>query len=191
MADRYNIRNVAQKEVYDSYMGILRISPNFDKNGRLIDDPTQFLTDVNGDGVRVSDSDGNLLPILYVPRIFPTLNHDKTETVNIINICTILESKLFVSKDLTSRSTIVLSNKETKTPKLTIVSGGKSATADSVSNVSGVLIYPTISPHDSNYFNNNNVHNLFDPFDQRDRYEQVEESLLDKHPSWYDQNIKS
>lgn len=28
MADRYNVRNVAQKEVYDSYMGILRISPN-------------------------------------------------------------------------------------------------------------------------------------------------------------------
>ena len=28
MADRFNVRNVAQKEVYDSYMGILRISPN-------------------------------------------------------------------------------------------------------------------------------------------------------------------
>lgn len=28
MADRYNVRNVAQKEIYDSYMGILRISPN-------------------------------------------------------------------------------------------------------------------------------------------------------------------
>ena len=190
MADRYNIRNVAQKEVYDSYMGILRISPNFDKNGKLIDDPTQFLTDVNGEGVRVSDSDGNLLPILFVPKIFPTLSYNKTETINLINICTILDSKLYISRDLTSRSTIVLSNKETNTPKLTIVSGGKSATADNVSNVSGVLIYPTISPHDSNYFNNNNIHNLYDKNDQRDRNEQVEESLLDKHPSWYEQNVK-
>jgi hypothetical protein len=36
MAERFNVRNVAQKEIYDSYMGILRISPN---DG--IDDPTE------------------------------------------------------------------------------------------------------------------------------------------------------
>ena len=40
MADRYNIRNVAQKEIYDSYMGILRISPNENEIGEIIDDPT-------------------------------------------------------------------------------------------------------------------------------------------------------
>lgn len=40
---RYTIRNVAQREIYDSYMGILRISPNLDKNGKMVDDPTNFL----------------------------------------------------------------------------------------------------------------------------------------------------
>lgn len=50
MADRYNIRNVSQREIYDSYMGILRISPNI-INGKWEDDPTELLTDCNGDGV--------------------------------------------------------------------------------------------------------------------------------------------
>lgn len=43
MADRYNIRNVASKEIYDSYMGILRISPN-KYYGKDIDDPTDMLS---------------------------------------------------------------------------------------------------------------------------------------------------
>ena len=49
MADRYNVRNVAQKEIYDSYMGILRISPN-PYYGKDQDDPTlmlETLVDIN------------------------------------------------------------------------------------------------------------------------------------------------
>jgi hypothetical protein len=42
MAERYNVRNVAQKEVYDSYMGILRISPNLHYNADE-DDATDLL----------------------------------------------------------------------------------------------------------------------------------------------------
>lgn len=190
MADRYNIRNVAQKEVYDSYMGILRISPNADENGKWIDDPTQFLTDIDGDGVQLSDSDGNMLPIIFKPRVFPTKTFNTTEEQNIINICTLLDAQLYVSKDLTSRSTIFLTN-PSKSSKLVIVSGGKAATADNVSNVSGILAFPTISPHDSYYFNNNNIFKLFDSSNQKNRAEQVEEQLLDKHPSWYETHISS
>jgi hypothetical protein len=85
MAERYNVRNVAQKEVYDSYMGILRISP-IEVNGKDMDDVTSILNtlvDIDGsidkDGtreknsiitVRLSDSDGNALPITFIPKAF-------------------------------------------------------------------------------------------------------------------------
>ena len=42
MVKTQSIRNVGSKEIYDSYMGILRISPNmFD--GESIDDTTTLL----------------------------------------------------------------------------------------------------------------------------------------------------
>jgi hypothetical protein len=85
MAERFNVRNVAQKEVYDSYMGILRISP-IEVNGKDIDDVTSILNtlvDIDGnivmDGiteknsiikVRLSDSDGNKLPVRFIPKAF-------------------------------------------------------------------------------------------------------------------------
>ena len=46
----YAVRDVTQKEIYDSYMGILRISPN-KYNNRDVDDPTTILNtlvDING-----------------------------------------------------------------------------------------------------------------------------------------------
>jgi hypothetical protein len=39
MSERFNTRNVSNKEIYDSYMGILRISPN-EVMGTDVDDPT-------------------------------------------------------------------------------------------------------------------------------------------------------
>jgi hypothetical protein len=51
MAERFNVRNVAQKEVYDSYMGILRVSP-VSVHGKDTDDITSILnTLVDIDGV--------------------------------------------------------------------------------------------------------------------------------------------
>ena len=46
---RYTVRNVAQKEIYDSYMGILRISPNYDANEKMVDDPTNFLNTIKSE----------------------------------------------------------------------------------------------------------------------------------------------
>ena len=67
----FNARNVSQKEIYDSYMGILRISPN-KIQGKNVDDPTPLLNTLvdfkgihEGIGlnkqvkVTLSDSDGN------------------------------------------------------------------------------------------------------------------------------------
>jgi hypothetical protein len=46
----FSVRDVSQKQIYDSYMGILRISPN-KINNKDVDDPTTILNtlvDVNG-----------------------------------------------------------------------------------------------------------------------------------------------
>jgi hypothetical protein len=77
---QYNIRNVSQKEIYDSYMGILRISPN-SVQGKNVDDPSVILNVlVDFDGlfgdkneqtkITLSDSDGNVLPLYFVPKTF-------------------------------------------------------------------------------------------------------------------------
>jgi hypothetical protein len=75
MAENFNTRNVAQKEIYDSYMGILRISPN-EINGTEFDDATQLLNTLYDEDKKqrtqiiLSDSDGNILPITFQPRAF-------------------------------------------------------------------------------------------------------------------------
>jgi hypothetical protein len=80
-------------------MGILRISPN-KVDGKDNDDPTTILnTLVDFDGVyqglnevaeknkhievRVSDSDGNLLPIIFTPRAFSTKVYTRSTDGNI------------------------------------------------------------------------------------------------------------
>ena len=100
---RYTIRNVAQREIYDSYMGILRISPNLDKNGKMVDDPTNFLNTLGCQDIQLSSSNGDALPVHFVPYAFTTPNvyfNEKgnitRETKDIINIK--ISSELILSK---------------------------------------------------------------------------------------------
>lgn len=113
---KFNVRDVGQKEIYDSYMGILRISPNR-MYGADVDDPTTILNTlvdfhgafggVNEEGtrnskmeIRLSDSDGNLLPIYFIPKAFNTkilLPGTDSEYRNLINITTNVDSYIFVS----------------------------------------------------------------------------------------------
>ena len=110
--ERYNTRNVAQKEVYDSYMGILRISP-ISLNDSDIDDPTQFVNALYDEEkqermkIILSDSDGNVLPVKFSPRAFeqkvtlPVSNGLSSDTtVDVINMATILDRNLYVSKKM-------------------------------------------------------------------------------------------
>lgn len=60
MADKIKIRDVGLREIYDSYMGILRISPDKDMN----DDITDAL--LAGTEVELSDSDGNPLSLTFI-----------------------------------------------------------------------------------------------------------------------------
>ncbi len=57
-----NLRKIGSFEIPDSYMGILRISPN-EINGKITDDPTEILK--RGELVALSDSAGNNLSINF------------------------------------------------------------------------------------------------------------------------------
>lgn len=205
MADRYNVRNVAQKEVYDSYMGILRISPNLvyevdeddatDMLHTLADFRNEYNSKYQKDSdrqikVQVSDSDGNMLPIYFIPRAFETevTIRDKGNVTsnieNIINICTWADNFVYVTNNVDIRSTLSLKIKDVSDQGnkslITIITGGQKNTIENVPQATGVLQYPIENPRDEFFFNHNNINNLFDPNDSRPRFEQMEENLYNK-----------
>ena len=219
MADRFNVRNVAQKEVYDSYMGILRISPNL-VYGVDEDDATNMLhtlvdfrkeyTEEGGEiKVQLSDSDGNMLPVYFIPRAFSTEvtlrdnGNNYTSIENIVNICTWTNDTLFVSNNLDVRSTLLLKIKDTQEQKnkslITIVSGGQKNTIENTPQANAILQYPIENPNDDYFFNKDNnkypIDNtlnkfLFDANDPTPRHEQMEKNLFNQSLSWYQDVIK-
>lgn len=211
MADyeRYNTRNVAQKEIYDSYMGILRISPN-DINDSDVDDPTQILNTLYDEEKKqrtkiiLSDSDGNVLPITFQPRAFTTQNTLYRDPItgidsikdeeDILHIATIInEGKgyVFASHNFTNRGSLFIEKDDSvdsRHSSLRVLSGGKTSSSIKEKRGEGWLLYPTESPNDDNYFNSKNKHKLFDESDTTTpRYKQVEDSLYkwtaEKHSS--------
>ena len=201
---RFNVRNVAQKEIYDSYMGILRISPNLDSNGKMVDDPTDFLTrlgisEQDNLNVQLSSSNGDPLPVHFVPYSFLTSNiyineggNISRQEKNIINITTdtTLSNKVsgntYVSKEFIARSSLHLIDSESKKQsRIAIASGCSPAVTEQKAKCDGILMYPIESPNDSTYFNNQNGLGLFDVDSDIPRDEQVEKSLLSKPLSWY------
>lgn len=130
MAERFNTRDVKNKEIYDSYMGILRISPN-EINGNDVDDPTAILNTLYDEynkrrtTITLSDSDGNVLPLNFKTRAFQTkvLKRNENNTadietdVDVINISSVIghyngddtkftNSTLYVSNTMKCRSTL-------------------------------------------------------------------------------------
>lgn len=160
---KYNVRSVAPRQVYDSYMGILRISPNYNE-----DDPTTLLEKVDEE-IKLSDSNGTKLPITFIPKKFGKW----------INIQTKVDDNVYVTKTFTSRSTLKLS-------KMIILNNLIKGTTN------GILIYPTNRPssNDTDYFNYDNKHifwtddNTTWVIDQK-RHELVEKKLLEQQLSWY------
>lgn len=202
---RYTVRNVAQKEIYDSYMGILRISPNLDSNGKMVDDPTNFLNTIGCQDIQLSSSNGDPLPVHFVPYSFSTQNvyfnndgNSIRETKDIINICTdttitnYASGNTYVSNEFIARSTIqLLDSSETskKKSKIAVAYGCSTTDDNEKADCEGILLYPIESPNDSSYFNNKNGLGLFDPNNPKPRTEQVEESLLKKSQQWYNTTI--
>ena len=205
MPEKFNTRDVSKKEIYDSYMGILRISPN-EINGAEVDDATMILNTLYDEDkgcrtkITLSDSDGNWLPVTFQPRAFQTnvtrrdaqTGIDKSnQPADVIHIATLIgknggtEGKgfLYVSDTLKCRSTLLVTRPDDKSENeyrhsnLVILSGGKVSTDKKIQG-EGFLLYPTESPNDDNYFNNKNQYNLFNPKLSMPRHEQVEQNLL-------------
>lgn len=188
MAERFNVRNVAQKEIYDSYMGILRISPN---DG--IDDPTELLSDIEGKGVVLSDSNGTMLPISFSPKAFMRKVYDGSEKP-IINITTTAQNTTYVSNTLTVRSTLLLKKNAGIQDKTSALVIGSSSSNDSKYSTSpkSILHYPIEAPNDKKYFNDGNIYKLFDETTHPlSHYEQVKQALNKKDQKWYTENSSS
>ena len=199
---RYTVRNVAQKEIYDSYMGILRISPILDDNGKMVDDPTNFLNTIGYQDIQLSSSNGDPLPVHFVPYAFQTsiintiAGNVIKEQKNIINICTdttitnYASGNTYVSESFIARSSIhLIDSSEKKKSKIAIAYGCHTTDDNQKADCEGILLYPIESPNDSTYFNNKNTLNLFDVDDSRPRTEQVEEALLGKTLHWYNTTV--
>ena len=185
MAERFNVRNVAQKEIYDSYMGILRISPN---DG--VDDPTELLTDLEGKGVVLSDSNGTMLPISFSPKAFMRKVYDGSEKP-IINITTTAQNTTYVSNTLTVRSTLLLKKNAGIQDKTSALVIGSSSSNDSKYSTSpkSILHYPIEAPNDKKYFNDGNEYQLFKKETHPlTHYEQVKQALNKKDQNWYNTN---
>ena len=220
MAEQFHTRDVKNKEIYDSYMGILRISPN-DINGSDVDDPTQLLNTLYDEykkrrtNIILSDSDGNVLPIVFQPRAFQSkvLKRDKlslidtVKDVDVINVATIIgkddgsdaeftHSTLYVSNTMKCRSTLQIIRPENegeadyRKSTLRILSGGQPSISTKKITGDGWLLYPTESPNDSNYFNDKNKCEMFDEDDTNTpRYEQVEKTLFEWGRKEHETNI--
>jgi hypothetical protein len=114
-------------------MGILRISPNLvyevdeddatDMLHTLADFRNEYNSKYENDSdreikVQVSDSDGNMLPIYFIPRVFETevtirnKGNIDSSIENIINICTWTDNYVYVTKNVDIRSTLLLKIKD-------------------------------------------------------------------------------
>lgn len=88
MSQVYNIRNVSQRQIYDSYMGILRISPNGDT--QPFKDDINFSENI-GKELKLSDSDGNELPITFKPVQHDSVLFVQTEVTGALYVSNLME----------------------------------------------------------------------------------------------------
>ena len=135
-----NLRNVANKEINESFSGILRISP-YKISNATYDDPTPLLNTI-GEEVHLSDSDGNFLNITFIPEVFETYVTGYADKVRLISI-TQKVSNLYVVEQLNVKPTLYLNTAKDVYPIQII-------------NKDGVLTFPIDAPEDTRYLNHNN-----------------------------------
>lgn len=189
-----SVRNVGTRQVYESYMAILRISPNVYNNDWVDDTSLVLKTLKNPDGtenkVVLSDSDGNELGVKFKPkaRKMRVISEDgEYVEQNVINMVLVVDSEAFVSTSLHVRSTIILNEKGqvSRVSPLQIYVKNP-AYLDGYD----VVLYPVESPNDDDYFNSRNKLNLIDYSSSVPLNKQMEEALYQKEPAWFDKNIK-
>lgn len=150
-----SLRDVTNREIYDSFRGIFRISPN---TSELIDDPTPLLTTMDEE-IKLSDSEGNYMGITFIPKKILTtikvgnskegLEDKEAEIINITQKC----PHLYIVDELNIKPLLYISTKkheenEVQKSPIQIISKN------------GVLLFPVDAPDDSRYINYNNKENL-------------------------------
>lgn len=192
--EQITLRDVGNKQIYDSYMGILRISPNT-LDGEIIDDTYLFLsnpkvkvsdTEIADRKIILSDSDGFELGAYFIPRVKSTVLLDESKK-NLINVTYHVDSELFVSQSLHARSTIIVNNEnqQDKVSPLQVYVKNKNYTSE----VFDVVTYPIESPHDESYFNAGNKLKMIDYDSSVSLTEQMESALYNQSKEWYDNNV--
>lgn len=185
MPDKVKVRDVGLREIYDSYMGILRISPDEE----MRDDMTDSL--IEGKSLPLSDSDGNQLPITFASKFRKDVSVMKTEnlteTVDFVSVITQIENRLFASESANICSTLYLNKVKDNEAASNLAVMAKDTKNY---NRRHFLLYPLDSPHDSSYWNNfSKLKNVGNYKAGRQRKEKLEEILLDNEQSplsWYD-----
>lgn len=148
----YNsLRDVASQELYDSYRGILRISPNIIDNIEE-DDTKYFFNPENNATIILSDSDGTLIESLsFLAKSYPCTLVD---AANIdLAVITHNYSKLNVSKNFVITSSLDVTMKNNN--KISITNDTNSTK----------LLYPIDSPYDKEYCNIDNKLNIQTNYD--------------------------
>lgn len=132
-----NLRSVSAMEIPDSFRGILRISPN---NG---EDNAKNLLTTSGSEIHLSDSEGDILPITFIPKTFETIILEPSPTTkSLIHVTQRIEN-LFVSETLNICASLYIHLLGTKIPL--IFSDGRTS-----------LGYPIEAPENIDYFNHSN-----------------------------------
>lgn len=180
MADKIKIRDVGLREIYDSYMGILRISPDTEYN----DDITEALT--NGTDIQISDSDGNGLSLILSGKSKKTTIKPGDIEVNLVSVVSKVKDILFACKSANIRSTLYLGRPIGDNEGANIVT--VSEIDDLHKGTADVLLYPIDSPYNNRYWNDLGkkvTHAELDNFPGDDYDEKLENFLFNQAPEFY------
>ena len=188
-----SLRNVGAEQIYDSYMGILRISPS-ELDGSYVDSMSMSLTNPKESNdkdreIILSDSDGTKLGTHFILKVRETdvIDFDGNNVKQkLINVVTKSERDFFVTNDFHVRSTLRL-NKNNQTDKISPLQVYHES--PTTVGVFDVLNYPIESPHDDSYFNSKNKLSLINYQSSVDVRTQLNNALYNKDKAWYDANI--
>lgn len=192
------IRNVANKGIYESYMGILRISPSEDGTDSMtnafrnpfIKNPSNGTIEQRK--IRLSDSDSIQLGMFFTAYVRDTKVIDANgaeTTAKVVNVSTNVDENVFVVKDYHVRSTLEV-NRKNQTDRIAPIQTYHDS--QYYTDTNDVLGYPVDSPCDETYFNVGNRVNLIHyenvtkdhPLDQV-----LKEELFTRSREWYEKNV--
>ena len=153
--DYITLRDVANREIYDSFRGILRISPNgSDKE----DDTTSLLKTLESE-IKLSDSEGNYMGITFIPKkLLMTVKYGNPEDgiiekeANIINVAQKCPN-LYIVKNLNINKILYISQPPP-------ASAASQKAPIQIISKNGVLLFPIDAPEDDRYINHNNKEKL-------------------------------